>query len=789
MHESCGVVVLSTVLVGAVAACDAQPSFTPTPTPATSWASSESALSSAEQAQVARWSGFAALRPTPTTFRSNDERTFSTVTPNAGSDDARAHVLLPKSSVDDVRIDDARQTSVAFHLRDEHAVQAKVANGVAYYFDAGPEESSVLVRAEGDGVEDFVVFDRPPSLAALVYDVDVSRVAGLRWIGDELELLDATGTPRLRMMSPSLVDAGGKTHRASIDVSGCATDRSPAAPWNRSVTSPHSRVCTLAIRWDPASLTYPVLVDPSWTLTGMSSQNHFGHTATLLNMGKVLIAGGFGVRNELYDPTTGTFANTGSFVGVRASHTATLLASGKVLVAGGSVAHGGTFPSQSTDSAEVYDPATGTFTDTASMNVSRSSASSARLADGRVLVAGGTTTDTSGSTPTNNPTWTAELYEPATGTFTTTGSMQPNGGVSLLALPSGLVLATGCAAPLSAQLYNPATGSFTFTGAATGSGCGDPAVLMTSGRVLIVGRSGAAGGSEIYEPATDSWHSTMGNLPFTVAMSRGVGLSDGSALLTGGSTPTDTLASTASFLFDATTETFAATTPLHLPRVMHTATLLQPDAAHLSDRVLVVGGTSPVDPQYNVAELWQRVDAGDVCATGGECVSGQCAGGRCCTAVCADACDPTGACKLAVGASCDGGVSTCASGYCAGELCADQPDAGPDGGVDGGTIVDAGSDAETVADAGITADASTLTDGGVPRDAGLQTDSGALVDSGSAHDSGLLDSGNDGREKGSVAGGGGCSCNFIAGDHGDFAAAAGQILLGLAVFRRRRRRV
>ena len=64
------------------------------------------------------------------------------------------------------------------------------------------------------------------------------------------------------------------------------------------------------------------------------------HTATLLLSGKVLVAGGSnGVDSlssaELYDPATGIWSNTGSLHSARESHTATLLPSGKVLVAGG----------------------------------------------------------------------------------------------------------------------------------------------------------------------------------------------------------------------------------------------------------------------------------------------------------------------------------------------------------------------------------------------------------------------------------------------------------------------
>ncbi len=115
---------------------------------------------------------------------------------------------------------------------------------------------------------------------------------------------------------------------------------------------------------------------------------HFLHTATLLNNGMVLIAGGsstdqFGnqvpiTTAELYNPATGTFTLTGSMANGRFNHTATLLASGKVLVASG------TF----TTTAELYDPTTGTFSPTGSVNAQREVAAAVRLDNGKVLVAG-----------------------------------------------------------------------------------------------------------------------------------------------------------------------------------------------------------------------------------------------------------------------------------------------------------------------------------------------------------------------------------------------------------------
>jgi hypothetical protein len=130
----------------------------------------------------------------------------------------------------------------------------------------------------------------------------------------------------------------------------------------------------------------------TFTSTGNLNTAIYQHTATLLSDGKVLIAGGFNnsgilVNAELYDPGTGTFTTTGNLNDSRASHTATLLSfvgSGMVLIAAGTSNNALT-----SDSAELYDPSSGVFTPTGSLNTSRLNHSATLLFDGRVLIAGG----------------------------------------------------------------------------------------------------------------------------------------------------------------------------------------------------------------------------------------------------------------------------------------------------------------------------------------------------------------------------------------------------------------
>jgi hypothetical protein len=204
-----------------------------------------------------------------------------------------------------------------------------------------------------------------------------------------------------------------------------------------------------SVRLSSAELFDPVTgtFSPTGSMSGPRAQQ----TATPLTNGQVLIAGGenscFYASAELYDPITGTFASTGSMSTSRISHSATLLNNGNVLVAGGI---SGCFGSATVlGSAEIYDPISGTFSMTGTMNVSRNGPIAALLSTGSVLITGGCV-GCSSSNPTLQLTDTAELFDPVAGTFTLTGNMStPRGAQSANLLPSGSVLVAGGASSLS----------------------------------------------------------------------------------------------------------------------------------------------------------------------------------------------------------------------------------------------------------------------------------------------------------------------------------------------------
>ncbi len=296
----------------------------------------------------------------------------------------------------------------------------------------------------------------------------------------------------------------------------------------------------------------------TWTEINAMNIARTTHTATLLTNGQVMVVGGRGNVNivlssaELYNPVTGTWTNTGAMTTARSDYTATLLNNGKVLIAGG---YSGSYLS----SAELYDPASGAWTPTpGAMHTGRSAHTATLLPNGKVLVTGGQ----GFVSPYNVYLSSAELYDPASGTWTTNNNLMHTTRAyhTAIVLKNGKVLVMGGQVDSTqytstAELYNPATGTWTDTGS-SGAGFDDyhgcPATLLTDGQVLIAGGNyrNFSGGlsiffssAQLYNPTNGTWTTTTAVLNTARYVHTATLLANGKVLIAGGSATNGLLAS------------------------------------------------------------------------------------------------------------------------------------------------------------------------------------------------------------------------------------------------------
>lgn len=318
-----------------------------------------------------------------------------------------------------------------------------------------------------------------------------------------------------------------------------------------------------------ATIRIGVTARGSWiTAHSLPGPMHY-MTATTLNNGKVLVAGGYlasaaSISAFLYDPATDLWAATTSMASAHVEATATRLQDGRVLVAGGNTA-----------TAELYDPATGTWQSAGSMAYSRTRHTASLLPDGKVLVIGSNTNDSASAT--------AERYDPATNTWTllATPLAFPRGQHAATLLPGGetvlLVGGIGSGAG-SAELYPVGdTGSSTPLAFPGGTSTLAESVLLSNGKVLVIGGSNTAW---LYDAVASTWTpSNMHAGRFLPAMAL---LADGRVLVAGGATSAG--ATAAAEIYNPDVNVWTVATSMSMPRNRAVPSLLQDGS------VLVVGG-------------------------------------------------------------------------------------------------------------------------------------------------------------------------------------------------------
>lgn len=243
---------------------------------------------------------------------------------------------------------------------------------------------------------------------------------------------------------------------------------------------------------------------------------HLLGAATLLGNGQVIAAGGLNrtaqalnadTVAELYDPATQTWTVTGSLKIPRWSLDAITLRNGRALFAGGSK---GFTADGALDTAEVFDPETGQFTFTAnSLSVARHSSGISMLKDGKVLITGGSNV---GNNLGGTGVTAVDIYDPEKNAFQ-------------------------AAAPLHAGRALHAQ------------------VTLRDGRVLVIG--GAQTNAEIYDPIRNVWTMSAGKLPSTLKDMKAFELFDGRVFLPGGQNTVDGLTTDATWFFDSSTTLFS----------------------------------------------------------------------------------------------------------------------------------------------------------------------------------------------------------------------------------------
>lgn len=288
----------------------------------------------------------------------------------------------------------------------------------------------------------------------------------------------------------------------------------------------------------------------AWTQTSqMNLASGYG-APVVLDDGNVLFTGGGLQADEdpdtfmtlsacqIYDPATNQWSSVAPMLESHAEHTATLLADGSVLVVGGVTGRGESASiSGATNDVERYNPTTNTWTRVGSEKTPRISRSVVLLRDGRVMVV-------SGNDGRAHYLSSAELFDPKTDSWSLTAPMNDahDGASATVLLDGDVLLAGGADDPstalplLSSEIYDPTTNSWSNGPRMATPRKDQAAVLLPSGKVLVVGGNGVnhlnnngigvTNTSELYDPATNSW-SNGPDLPEAVGYPSAVPLADG----------------------------------------------------------------------------------------------------------------------------------------------------------------------------------------------------------------------------------------------------------------------
>jgi hypothetical protein len=378
----------------------------------------------------------------------------------------------------------------------------------------------------------------------------------------------------------------------------------PAAPGAYTITA-----TSVADPSKTASIAAQVTAAPAVALVataGAPTSMRYDHAAAAMADGRVVLVGGLRDRQgftpplgtDVFNPVTGTFSTGPSLAVDRVRAEAVAIDADRVLVTGGQEDY-----QTARNTAELLNLATGSTTATINtMGAQRIHHRMVRLTtganSGKVLVMGGF----NGPVPYGVPTWmatsTVDLFDPATNMFTaSTATLNTARGLfTATALNDGRILIVGGIAPspgagalASAEIYNPATGTFTFTGSMSVARFGHTATRLPDGKVLVAGGDSNVTRStaELFDPATGTFTALASRLAVARINHAAASLADGRVLVFGGESGDFFVRGTVE-AYDPATQTFSLYARMGTARVRATASTLT--AGPNSGKVLVFGG-------------------------------------------------------------------------------------------------------------------------------------------------------------------------------------------------------
>jgi N-acetylneuraminic acid mutarotase len=250
-----------------------------------------------------------------------------------------------------------------------------------------------------------------------------------------------------------------------------------------------------------------------------------------------------------FDPGTSRWERSGDLTVARSNPSGSALRDGRVLIAGGYFVDRGAGAERVHGSAEIFDAESGTWSRTGALVEPRAGAGAVTLADGRVLIVGGFARSGVAYFQLEDPLASAELFDPTTGTWSSTGRLPSTDGSPALggAVPPALVALHDGGALLvagsTALRLDVGSGTWTATGPMVSDFEGRTLVALADGRVLAAGGTVAdrfepySRRAEVYDPSTNRWLATK-RMPAPRAYATGLLLEDGSVLVAGGGTET-----------------------------------------------------------------------------------------------------------------------------------------------------------------------------------------------------------------------------------------------------------